>query len=51
MVERFAAPLADGARILDLGCGAGIPSTRLLARRFRVLKCEFKNSVKDLKCQ
>ena len=37
MVEAFAAPLADGARILDLGCGSGLPSTRLLARRFRVL--------------
>ena len=29
--------LPDGARVLDLGCGAGIPSTRLLAERFEVV--------------
>ena len=28
--------LSYGARVLDLGCGAGIPSTRLLAERFEV---------------
>jgi ubiquinone/menaquinone biosynthesis C-methylase UbiE len=28
--------LPDGARVLDLGCGAGIPSTRVLAERFEV---------------
>lgn len=39
--DRFFAELADrlpdGARVLDLGCGAGIPSTRLLAERFEVV--------------
>ena len=38
---RFVAALSDrlppGARVLDLGCGAGIPSTRELARRFEVV--------------
>ena len=38
--ERYAAvlldALPDGARVLDLGCGAGLPTTRALARRFRV---------------
>ena len=29
--------LADGARVLELGCGAGVPATALLARRFDVL--------------
>lgn len=29
--------LADGARVLELGCGAGIPATALLAQRFDVL--------------
>ena len=28
--------LGDGARILELGCGAGVPDTKLLAERFRV---------------
>jgi cyclopropane fatty-acyl-phospholipid synthase-like methyltransferase len=28
--------LADGARVLELGCGAGVPDTQLLADRFRV---------------
>jgi cyclopropane fatty-acyl-phospholipid synthase-like methyltransferase len=28
--------LSDGARILELGCGAGLADTRLLAERFRV---------------
>lgn len=28
--------MPDGARVLDLGCGAGVPSTQFLARRFDV---------------
>jgi SAM-dependent methyltransferase len=28
--------LKEGARALDLGCGSGIPTTRRLARKFRV---------------
>ncbi len=28
--------LADGSRVLDLGCGAGVPSTREMAQRFEV---------------
>ena len=28
--------LHDGARVLELGCGAGVPDTRRLAGRFRV---------------
>jgi cyclopropane fatty-acyl-phospholipid synthase-like methyltransferase len=37
MLAAFAVALRDGARVLDLGCGAGIPSTRQMARRFRVV--------------
>ena len=39
--ERFATELErrlePGARVVDLGCGAGMPSTRRLAERFDVL--------------
>lgn len=38
---RYLAPVLRrvpaGAPVLDLGCGAGVPGTRLLAKRFRVL--------------
>lgn len=35
-MEQLTSRLDDGARVLELGCGAGIPDTRLLAERFRV---------------
>ena len=35
-VEELASRLDDGARVLELGCGAGEPCTRLLAERFDV---------------
>src|SRR5205814_9376535 len=35
-LNRFMDELADGARVLDLGCGPGVPATRLLAQRFGV---------------
>jgi cyclopropane fatty-acyl-phospholipid synthase-like methyltransferase len=34
--DELASRLSDGARILELGCGAGVPDTLLLAERFRV---------------
>jgi len=37
LLEAFAQRLPDGARVLDLGCGAGLPSTKQLARRFEVV--------------
>ncbi len=37
MLAAFMSRLPDGARVLDLGCGAGLPSTRDLATRFRVV--------------
>jgi SAM-dependent methyltransferase len=36
-LEALAARLARGARVLDLGCGAGVPKTRRLAERFDVV--------------
>ena len=35
-MEQLTTRLDDGARVLELGCGAGIPDTRILAQRFRV---------------
>ena len=35
-LDQLTSRLADGARVLELGCGAGIPDTRLLTKRFRV---------------
>ncbi|MDQ2806646.1 MAG: class I SAM-dependent methyltransferase [Chloroflexota bacterium] len=35
-LERLTAGLPDGAAVLDLGCGAGVPATRRLAERFAV---------------
>jgi SAM-dependent methyltransferase len=34
--EELSSRLEDGARVLELGCGAGVPDTKELARRFRV---------------
>jgi SAM-dependent methyltransferase len=36
MLEAFMGPLPPGARVLDLGCGPGMPSTKTLAARFAV---------------
>jgi ubiquinone/menaquinone biosynthesis C-methylase UbiE len=37
MVARFTKSLPPGSRVLELGCGAGVPSTRDLARQFDVV--------------
>jgi ubiquinone/menaquinone biosynthesis C-methylase UbiE len=37
MLGEFAQRLPVGARVLDLGCGPGVPSTRALAQRFEVV--------------
>ena len=36
-LQAFEQQLPDRARVLDLGCGAGLPSTAQLARRFQVV--------------
>jgi cyclopropane fatty-acyl-phospholipid synthase-like methyltransferase len=36
-LERLAEGLPDGARVLDLGCGAGVPYTAYLSERFTTL--------------
>lgn len=37
----LASRLPDGAAVLELGCGAGVPDTAELARRFRVTGVDF----------
>jgi ubiquinone/menaquinone biosynthesis C-methylase UbiE len=44
MVPQFAERLPAGARVLDLGCGAGVPSTQQLAQRFDVLGVDISRS-------
>jgi ubiquinone/menaquinone biosynthesis C-methylase UbiE len=34
--EKLVSRLQDGARVLELGCGAGVPDTQRLAARFKV---------------
>jgi ubiquinone/menaquinone biosynthesis C-methylase UbiE len=36
MLGEFSARLAAGSRVLDLGCGPGVPATQMLASRFNV---------------
>jgi SAM-dependent methyltransferase len=40
--------LPDGARVLDLGCGSGLPSTRELASRFAVVGVDLSEAQLEL---
>jgi len=44
MLARFIELVPDGARVLELACGAGIPSTQHLAQRFKVLGVDISQS-------
>jgi cyclopropane fatty-acyl-phospholipid synthase-like methyltransferase len=44
MLAQFARKVPRGARVLELGCGAGIPSTRTLARRFAVVGVDISSA-------
>lgn len=48
LVDDFSARLPDGAKVLDLGCGAGVPSTRRLAERFEVVGVDVSRAQLDL---
>jgi ubiquinone/menaquinone biosynthesis C-methylase UbiE len=48
MVAEFSNRLRVGARVLDLGCGAGVPSTQQLARRFDVVGVDVSSSQLEL---
>jgi SAM-dependent methyltransferase len=41
LLEALTRGLAPGARVLDLGCGAGVPVTRWLAGRFTTVGVDF----------
>ncbi|GGU36339.1 class I SAM-dependent methyltransferase [Lentzea flava] len=47
-LDQFDSRLADGAKILELGCGAGIPVTRKLAARHDVLGVDLSQQQIDL---
>lgn len=48
MLARFVDSLPAGARVLELGCGAGVPSTEQLAQRFEVLGVDISHSQLEL---
>ncbi len=43
-LERLTDGLPDGAWVLDLGCGPGVPHTEWLSRRFRVVGVDISRS-------
>lgn len=47
MLDEFSTRLPPGARVLDLGCGAGLPSTKALAERFAVTGVDISNAQID----
>ena len=48
MLAAFSDRLPADARVLDLGCGAGVPSTQQLAQHFRVLGVDISRSQLEL---
>ena len=47
LLDEFTRRLPSGARVLDLGCGPGVPSTRLLADRFDVIGVDISETQLD----
>jgi 2-polyprenyl-3-methyl-5-hydroxy-6-metoxy-1,4-benzoquinol methylase len=46
-VEELAQHVEDGAPVLDLGCGCGLPATKLLAERYLVMGVDFSRTQID----
>lgn len=47
-LTEFVMRIPEGAHVLDLGCGAGEPSTRLLAERFSVVGVDISDAQLEL---
>jgi cyclopropane fatty-acyl-phospholipid synthase-like methyltransferase len=47
MLEAFSARMAAGARVLDIGCGPGVPSTKVLANRFEITGVDISETQLD----
>ena len=47
-LSEFSKRLPNGAHVLDLGCGAGEPSTRILAERFAVVGVDISEAQLEL---
>ena len=41
LLDELVRRLPEGARVLDAGCGAGVPVTRILSQHFRVVGVDF----------
>ena len=44
LIAALVAELPPAARVLDLGCGSGVPSTKVLADRFAVVGVDISNA-------
>jgi ubiquinone/menaquinone biosynthesis C-methylase UbiE len=44
MIEELTRRLPQGGQLLDLGCGSGVPSTKVLADRFEVVGVDFSTA-------
>ena len=48
LLDELSRRLPDGARVLDAGCGAGVPVTRLLSQHFDVTGVDFSEAQIEL---
>lgn len=48
LLQELMARLPEGAKILDAGCGAGVPIAKLLSQRFNVIGVDFSETQIEL---
>jgi ubiquinone/menaquinone biosynthesis C-methylase UbiE len=51
LLKQFSERLPAGAKVLDAGCGAGIPISQMLSERFQVTGVDFSEAQVDLATQ